>query len=162
MSKFRAETSETVARALMAYIISDCIECLNVGKTMNDVQTARACDVILDEFYFLKPDDFKLCFNRAIMGRYGATYDRIDVQVLCGWLNQYVADRMNAADDVSYNQHLEIKERAGKDAQWEHSAANSITREEYLRRRKAKRRQKFVELSRKKTFKKHSKTITTN
>jgi hypothetical protein len=110
MAKLRAGTNDIVVRALLAYIISDCIESLNVGKTMNDVQIARAVDLILDEYYFLKPDDFKLCFNRAIMGKYGTTYDRIDVQVICGWLNQYCDDRLVLADVISYQEHIQIKE----------------------------------------------------
>ena len=97
------------ARALMAYMITSCIEQLNVGKTMNDIQTARAADIIIQEYYYLKPDDFKLCFNRAVIGKYGKTYDRIDVQVICDWLNQYCEDRLNEADEISYLEHDKIK-----------------------------------------------------
>lgn len=106
MVVLKNESGETHVRALMAYMISDLIENINVGKTMNDVQVARACDLILDEFYFLKVDDFKLCFNRVLAGKYGKSYDRIDVQVLFGWLNAYCNERMNSADESSYNDHL--------------------------------------------------------
>jgi len=80
---------------------------------MNDVQIARASDLILDEYYYLKPDDFKLCFNNAIIGRYGKAYDRIDVQIICDWLNQYCNDRSNVADNQSMNEHNKVKERRG-------------------------------------------------
>lgn len=117
MATFKKESGETKARALMAYMIGDAIKALNVGKTMNDIQIARASDLILEEYYFLKPDDFKLCFNRAITGKYGAIYDRIDIQIICGWLNQYCSDRFNAADDISYQEHNEIKENRNANTQ---------------------------------------------
>lgn len=106
MAKFKSESGETSARALMAYMLADTLENLNVGKTMNDVQVARACDLILDEFYFLKPDDFKLCFNRVLAGKYGQIYDRVDIQVIFGWLNKYCDERIMEADNISYNEHL--------------------------------------------------------
>lgn len=97
----------------MVYILTDTIQMINVGKSMNDVQIARTADLILDEYYYLKPDDFKMCFNNAIIGKYGKSYDRIDVQVICDWLNQYCNDRANNADDISMNEHNKIKERRG-------------------------------------------------
>jgi hypothetical protein len=98
----------------MSIFIIDLIENLNVGKTMNDVQVARAVDLILNEYYFLKPEDFKLCFNNVLTGKYGQVYDRIDTQVLCGWLNRYVSDRLDIADEESYQEHNMIKESGNR------------------------------------------------
>jgi len=98
----------------MSIFIIDLIENLNVGKTMNDVQVARAADLILNEYYFLKPEDFKLCFNNVLLGRYGQVYDRIDALVLCGWLNRYVSERLDVADDESYQEHITIKESGSR------------------------------------------------
>jgi len=110
IAKFKKEEGETKCRALVVYMISDCIECFNVGKNMNQTQIARASDLIINEYYFLKPDDFKLCFNNAIIGKYGKTYDRIDIQVICDWLNQYCADRLNVAENLQYSEHCNLKE----------------------------------------------------
>ena len=45
----------------MAKIIIDVVMFFNVGKIMNDNQAAQTADLIIEEYYFLKPDDFKLC-----------------------------------------------------------------------------------------------------
>ena len=58
-------------RAFMVNIIIDLVMFFNVGKTMKDTQAAQTADLIIEEFYFFKPDDFKLCFNRAKKGLYG-------------------------------------------------------------------------------------------
>lgn len=109
IAKLRVEAGELKVKALLVYVISDFIEQFNVGKTMNDKQIGRATELILDEFHFLKPDDFKLCFDNALKGHYGASYDRIDAQVICSWLNQYVQERMNTADHLSYQEHISQK-----------------------------------------------------
>jgi hypothetical protein len=116
--KYKKEEGETKARALVAYMISDCIECFNVGKSMNDVQIARTADLIIEEFYFLKPDDLKLCFNRAMLGKYGKTYDRVDTQVICDWLNQYNESRALEADSLSYQEHLQVKEKRNNNEEY--------------------------------------------
>ena len=75
----------------------------NVGKIMNDNQAAQTADLIIEEYYFLKPDDFKLCFNRAKKGLYGKVYDRIDGAVILEWLGRYEKERGSMAMDDSIN-----------------------------------------------------------
>lgn len=98
----------------MVNILNDVIDFFNVGKTMGAVQVAGAADLIIDEFYFLKPDDFKLCFNRAKKGYYGKVYDRIDGQVIFEWLNQYTNDRMTTASDTSIQEAERYKIPVGE------------------------------------------------
>jgi len=71
---------------------------------MNDIQAAQTADLIIDEYYFFKPDDFKLCFTRAKKGLYGKVYDRIDGQIIFDWLNSYCKDRLNEAENMSINE----------------------------------------------------------
>lgn len=105
---------ETKLRAFMAKIIIDVVTFFNVGKIMKDTQVAQTADLIIDEFYFLKPDDFKLCFNRAKKGYYGKVYDRIDGQVIFEWLNQYTNDRMTTASDTSIQEAERFKTPIGE------------------------------------------------
>ena len=94
---------ETKLRAFMAKIIIDVVMFFNVGKIMNDNQAAQTADLIIEEYYFLKPDDFKLCFNRAKKGLYGKVYDRIDGAVILEWLGRYEKERGSMAMDDSIN-----------------------------------------------------------
>jgi hypothetical protein len=101
---YRKEAGETNARAVMALILLDVIEFFNVSNSMNAHQIADTADIIIDHYGYLKIDDFKLCFSNAKMGMYGAVY-RMDGQIILSWLKQYLNDRMNAAEEVSYNKH---------------------------------------------------------
>jgi len=47
----------------------------------------------MTEFYWLKPEDFKLCFNNAKTGKYGQLYNRLDGSVIFEWLNNYQNER---------------------------------------------------------------------
>ncbi|KAA6340119.1 hypothetical protein EZS27_011997 [termite gut metagenome] len=75
---------------------------------MDANQTADTAELIIDHYGYLKIDDFKLCFNKAKMGMYGTVY-RMDGQVILSWLKQYINDRINAAEEISYNEHMTRK-----------------------------------------------------
>lgn len=97
------EFGETHLRAFMVNVLNDLINFFNVGKSMSAVQVAQTADLVIEEFYYLKPDDFKLCFTQAKKGIYGKLYDRIDGQVILEWLHRYDQDRCIQAENVSRN-----------------------------------------------------------
>ena len=74
------------AQAIVAIAISEVVQFFNVGKTMNDIQVAITSDLIIDRFYYLK-----YCFHRAMCS--GKVYDRLDGNIIIGWLNEYDAER---------------------------------------------------------------------
>lgn len=68
---------------------------------MSAVQVAQTADLVIEEFYYLKPDDLKLCFTKAKKGAYGKLYDRIDGQIILEWLRQYDQERCVQAEMAS-------------------------------------------------------------
>ena len=76
---------------------------------MNDVQMAQTADLILDEFYYLNIEDFKLCFNMAKSGKFGKVYDRIDGQVIMDWLSTYENMRIETSISDGDAKHRNIK-----------------------------------------------------
>lgn len=88
-------------QAFVGKMIIDTLLFFNVGKMMTDVQVGATANLIIEEFYYLKPDDFKLCFTRAKKGVYGKVYDRLDGQVIFEWLNTYAKERMSSAEESS-------------------------------------------------------------
>ena len=105
IGKFKRTEGETKAVALICLMLDDFISFLNVGKTMDARQVAQTANLILDDFTYLKIDDFKLFFNRAKKGYYGSAYDRIDGQVILQWLVKYTNERCNEADNLNYAEH---------------------------------------------------------
>lgn len=108
------EFGELHLRAFMVKVLNDLLDFFNIGKTMGAVQVASTADLIIEEYYFLKPDDFKLCFTRAKKGYYGKVFDRIDGQVIFEWLNQYTNDRMTTASDTSIHEAERFKDPFGE------------------------------------------------
>jgi len=76
---------------------------------MSQVQIADLSDIIIEEYYYLKIDDFKLCFNNGKKGMYGDVY-RVDGGVLLSWIERYRKERIKAADDDNYNKHQSTKD----------------------------------------------------
>lgn len=105
LSVISRRLGETGARAVVVYLLSEALEFFNVRDTMNDTQVAVTVDLILEEYPYLKTDDLKLCFRRAMKLRYGELYNRIDGQVVLGWLMRYVKERCAEADRLNYNEH---------------------------------------------------------
>lgn len=103
------EFGEQHLRAFMVKVLNDILDFFSIGRTMGAIQVATTADLIIEEYYFLKPDDFKLCFNRAKKGYYGKVYDRIDGQVIFEWLNAYTNDRMTTASDTSIQEAEQLK-----------------------------------------------------
>lgn len=93
----RQETGEVGARAVLSLLVAEVVSFFNVGKTMNDKQIAQTCDLIMDIYHYLKPEDFKLCFRNAMLRKYGKLYDRLDGSVILDWLATYVMQRNDAA-----------------------------------------------------------------
>jgi hypothetical protein len=109
IGQFKRIIGETKARAVMCMILNDATDQFNVGKTMGVEQVARLADMILEDFGYFKIDDFKLAFKKAIKGEFGKSYDRIDAQIILGWLEEYQNQRMNQADEINYSSHASLR-----------------------------------------------------
>jgi hypothetical protein len=105
LGAYKRAAGEESAKAVMVLILSDLVDFFNVGNSMNASQVMNTAELVLDAYGYLKIDDFKLCFDQAKRGAYGPVY-RMDGNVILSWIRQYANDRMNAADEASYAQHV--------------------------------------------------------
>lgn len=104
IATLRREKGEAVARAVLVLILNDMLNFFNAGNDMNDTQVATTVDFILEEYPYMKTDDITLCFRNAMKGKYGNLYNRIDGQVIMGWLRAYNSERCMAAQATSENE----------------------------------------------------------
>ncbi len=72
---------------------------------MSATQVATTVDLIIEEYPYMKTDDFKLCFKNAMKMKYGENYNRIDGSIIMGWLREYNKERCAIADNQSWNNH---------------------------------------------------------
>ena len=94
LSEYRKETSETHLQALLVVLVNDLVGFFSVGKTMGQSQLVQTVQLIIEDYYYLNIEDLKLCFNNAKKGLYGKVYDRVDGNIILGWLQQYAAERV--------------------------------------------------------------------
>lgn len=105
MATLKKERGESTARAVLVLLVNDMLDFFNAGNDMNDTQVALTVDFILEEYPYMQADDIALCFRNAMKGKYGKLYNRIDGQIIMGWLREYNRERCTAASEQSYNEH---------------------------------------------------------
>lgn len=98
------EQGEAKARALLVLLVKDMLDFFNLTETMADRQVAVTVDLIIEEYPYMQADDIALCFRNAMKGKYGKLYNRIDGQVIMGWLREYNRERCTQAEQASYNE----------------------------------------------------------
>lgn len=99
IAKIKNDASETDARALLYIAICEVCDFFNVGKNMNDTQVAMTVDLIIEEFWHLRLNEIKFCFRRAMMRE--KLFDRLDGNIIIGWLREYDTERTEEAMRIS-------------------------------------------------------------
>lgn len=87
------------ARALLSIAVCEVCDFFNVGKNMNDMQIAMTVDLIIERFWHLKLEELKYCLRRAMMRE--KLFDRLDGNIIIGWLTEYDNERTEEAMRIS-------------------------------------------------------------
>lgn len=77
---------------------------------MGGDQVRQTADMILEDYSHFKPEDFKLCFSRAKKGHYGKLYDRLDGQIIMGWLMDYDNERDGEIEVIRAKDNRQLKQ----------------------------------------------------
>lgn len=109
LARIKNGASESDVRALLYIAVCEVCDFFNVGKTMNDTQTAKTVDLILESFWHLRLAEIKFCFHRAM--RREKLFDRLDGNIILGWLEQYDAERTEEALRISENESTQTASR---------------------------------------------------
>lgn len=109
-----AKHSEIKVMAILTLKIENLIKFFNIGKSMGATQIAETITLILENYPRLKPDDIELCFKKAKSGQYGQLYDRLDGQVILGWIFAYTQSK-----DVFIEHNNFMLHKANKGAEYE-------------------------------------------
>ena len=107
-------------------MLSEVTEFFPVPEKMSQRQIGLTVDLILEDYYFLKPEDIRLCFRNAMKGYYGRVYNRIDGQIILSWLKQYSDERLETAEQHSQAEAGKLKEKE--------QSPGGMFREEYIDR----------------------------
>lgn len=96
----RKYTDDEATAQMLAEIITQTSLLMNVGKNLRSEQVLPICEIILQtpEYRIFTLADFRLALIRGVQGKYGATYDRLDLTVISSWLDKYWSERMEYAE----------------------------------------------------------------
>lgn len=107
LAKIKNSASETDARALLYIALCEVCDFFNVGKNMSDTQIALTADLIIESYWYMKLEEIKFCFRRAM--RREKLFDRLDGNIILGWLKEYDVERTEEAMRQSEQEALQIQ-----------------------------------------------------
>lgn len=99
IAEIKNKVSLDDARALLSIAVCEVCDFFNVGKNMNNTQVALTVDLIIGQFGALKLEEIKYCFYRAMTCE--KLFDRLDGNIILGWLIEYDAERTETAVALS-------------------------------------------------------------
>lgn len=119
MATVRKYQGSEMAMGAVVTIIAEGAALLNIGKNLQAHQIEYLAEEIAREYYWLTLADLRYMMKQGIAGKYGEIYDRLDVQVVLGWLTKYVETRMEIAESKSQQKHVgKISDNAKPMPQW--------------------------------------------
>lgn len=62
---------------------------IRAGKQINDDALPQIASMVLESYYWYKPEDVQLCLKMGASGRFGKNYDVFDVQTILQWFAAY-------------------------------------------------------------------------
>lgn len=110
LSRIAIEIDQIGVRAILSILLTELVSFFNVGKTMNDMQVAMTCDLIIDNYPEYKLEDFKLCFRNAMALKYGKLFDRLDGGIIMEWISKYSRERNEYVSISAESSAREIEE----------------------------------------------------
>ena len=113
-------------------IIAKQLSLIESGFSVTNGMTADsyrlASELILEEYPNLKCNEIQLIIKNAIKGKYGESYNRVDVAVVMNWVKQYYEEREQL--------HTIMRERDHEQRKKEYLAIDEVTPEQQDRFRK--------------------------
>lgn len=91
-------TTQKHAIQTVKEIITSASLLLNVGKNLHESQVGPVAEMIFEQYKYFTVADFRAALKMGVLGQFGATYDRFDVQVISEWLTKYWELRLGAAE----------------------------------------------------------------
>lgn len=98
LATVKKTNGEDAQLAVVVKLINQVVMSFNIGKNMNANQILDAAKEIISDYYFLKIEELKTCFEMGRKGKFGKVYDRVDLMILCEWLAKYDELRNDALE----------------------------------------------------------------
>jgi hypothetical protein len=85
---------------------------LNLTSKLTEYQAIEIPILVCQKYYYLKLDELILVFRKAKTGDYGKVFNRLDIQVICEWIEAYIVSEERTAYFEKVNTAHKIKNDA--------------------------------------------------
>ncbi len=107
-------------RSSILLLINDYSDFLNITENLKTSQTQLLVELVVEHGKGLLLDDIAKLFALAKSGEYGEVYNRLDGQVILGWLKQYKEDRRERIMQRQQNQRSATRSTKHRDNEHHH------------------------------------------
>lgn len=111
LNKYQNEREKTYLKTIVKNSLCGFASLLNIGKnlTPNQIETIIGLIIEEEEFKNFKPSEIKEAFYRGCKGNYGKIFDRVDLEIVFGWLRSYQAERDQAIEEYRIKEASQYK-----------------------------------------------------
>lgn len=105
----RMATGDGAVKALLIIAINEVVQFINVSKNMNVEQVTLTAELVYDKYFYLTLPEIKHVFRGAMA--HNQLYDRLDGNIILGWLAEYDVRRTNNVIDRNDNEDKFVASR---------------------------------------------------
>jgi hypothetical protein len=104
LSELKKNKGEQTALGVLVALMDECQQYFNLQQPMNAQQLMLTAELIMEEYYYLRIEELRMCFRMAMKGEFGPVYNRIDGQVFFEWIVKYMPKRQLITDRMKQEQ----------------------------------------------------------
>ena len=93
LSEIRRDKGQQAALTVLIAMMDECQQYFNLQQPMTPQQLMLTAELVMEEYYYLRIDEFKVCFRMAMKGEFGPVYNRIDGQIFFEWIRKFFSKR---------------------------------------------------------------------
>lgn len=89
----KKEFGEVMVLAFLTKLINELGRCVQNDWSADD--KPFFAESLMNEFWYIRMDDFVMAFKKGISGSYGKVYGKLDYSTICEWINKWWEERQN-------------------------------------------------------------------
>ena len=109
LAGLKAATSPLIVQVFLSKAIYKCVDTFKVGQKMDKADLMETAQIVMNDYYYLKPEEIKFILEGAKRGDYGQVFNRVDLPVVLGWFRSYDEKRSQIAINKNVQQNTEHK-----------------------------------------------------
>jgi hypothetical protein len=108
LSTLRKVNENEIFKAI-AIMLKELEMSLNLTTKLSEYQVIEIPILVCQKYFYLKLDELILIFRKAKTGDYGKVFNRLDIQIICEWIEAYIVSDERTSYFEKVNTEYKIK-----------------------------------------------------